>query len=402
VHATVLICTYNRERLLAETLECLAAVQPPADLRWEVLVVDNNSTDGTRHVVESRAGTYPVPLRYLFEGRQGKAHALNTGVASSQAQVVVFTDDDVRVAPEWLEAGVRPLLERNDIDYTGGPARPLWEVPPPHWLSGDPGRMWGPIAIVDYGPEEFIFEERRRIALGLNMAVRRAVIVRVGGFHVALERKGTSLMGQGQAEFFFRTRAAGVRGLYVPRMTLQHFVPAARLTRRYYRRWWYWKGVARAQMQEFHRVTELGLDLGNAPSIAGTPRFMWVNAARYGLAWLRATLSGDRVRQAETEFKLSYFLGFVRTRLRLRRARARNSGARGVQSGASAESDPSVPVATPGSEILVPMGRPPVLRDLSQGDAAAEDSQVPVPTQEVRPQHPAQQGHAAGTLPEPA
>jgi glycosyltransferase involved in cell wall biosynthesis len=402
VHATVLICTYNRERLLAEALDSLAAVQPRADLRWEVLVVDNNSTDATRQVVERRAGTYPVPLRYLFEGRQGKAHALNTGIASSHAQVVVFTDDDVRVAPEWLEAGVRPLLQRSDIDYTGGPARPRWEAPPPRWLSGDPGRMWGPIALVDYGPEEFIFEDRRRIALGVNMAVRRAVIDRVGGFHIALERKGTSLMGQGQAEFFFRTRAAGLRGLYIPRMTLEHFVPASRLTRRYYRRWWYWKGVARAQMQEFHPVTELGLDLGSLPSIAGTPRFMWVNAVRYGFGWLRATLSGDRVRQAETESKLSYFLGYVRTRLRLRRARTKNPGPRDAQSAASAEPDPAVAVSTPGSEILVPMGRPLVLRDLPQSDAAAKDSQIPIAAQEVGPQQPAQRGHAASKLPEPA
>src|SRR5688500_3240635 len=252
--ATVLICTFNRERLLVQTLDSLAAMEVPPDLRWEVLVVDNNSSDGTRDAVASRVAGYPAPLRYVFEGRQGKAHALNTGIGASAAEIIAFVDDDVRVSRDWLEAGVRPLMNRTDIDYTGGPAYPMWEVEPPDWLRGDPGRLWGPIALVDYVPAEFIFEERRRIPLGVNMAVRRSLVQRVGGFHVALERKGTSLMGQGQAEFFFRTRAAGAHGLYVPRMALDHFVPAGRMTRSYYRRWWYWKGVARALMQDLHPV----------------------------------------------------------------------------------------------------------------------------------------------------
>jgi glycosyltransferase involved in cell wall biosynthesis len=287
-------------------------------------VVDNNSTDGTRQVVDSRVSVFPAPLRYLFEGRQGKAYALNSGIGGAAGEVIAFVDDDVRIDRGWLEAGVRPLLERTDIDYTGGPARPIWEAPPPAWLSGDPGRLWGPIALVDYGATEFIFEERRRIPLGVNMAVRRSLIARVGGFHVAFERKGTSLMGQGQAEFFFRTRAAGVRGLYVPRMAVEHMVPASRMTRSYYRRWWYWKGVARALMQDLHPVTELGVDIRNARLIAGTPPFIWRSAARYAKAWLAATLSGNRVRRAEAEAKLAYYAGYIRTRTGQRAGRGRH------------------------------------------------------------------------------
>ena len=319
--ATVLICTFNRERLLAQTLDSLARVEAPPGVSWEALVVDNNSTDGTRGVVESRIAAFPAPLRYAFEGRQGKAHALNTGIAAATGHIIAFLDDDVRVDRQWLEAGIRPLIERRDIDYTGGPAHPMWEAPPPAWLSGDPGRLWGPIALVDYGPDEFIFEDRQRIPLGVNMAVRRSLIARVGGFHVAFERKGTSLMGQGQAEFFFRTRAAGVRGLYVPRMAVEHLVPASRMTRSYYRRWWYWKGVARALMQDLHPVTELGVDIRNARLIAGTPPFMWRSAARYVKAWLRAAVSGHRVGRVEAEAKLAYYAGYIRTRAAQRRGR---------------------------------------------------------------------------------
>lgn len=318
MHATVLICTFNRAGLLADTLRSLAGMQVDPQLQWDVLVVDNNSSDNTRAVTEQFAANFPAPVRWLFEGRQGKSHALNTGINAAAADVIVFTDDDVQVPPDWLEAGVRPLLERTDIDYTGGPVHPLWESQPPAWINGKRGILWGPIALVDYGPEPFIFEDRQRIAMGVNMAVRRSLINKVGGFHPDLERSGTSLMGQGQAEFFFRTRAAGARGLYLPGMKLNHHVPASRLTRQYYRRWWYWKGAARARMQALHPISELGLDLRTAPHIAGVPRFMWRSAVRNVIGWLSATARRDATRQAEHEMMLAYFAGYASNRGRKR------------------------------------------------------------------------------------
>src|SRR5579859_4314834 len=131
--ATVLICTYNRAERLGETLDSLACgrVDPVRPLRWNVIVVDNNSRDRTRAIVESRVAGYPVELVYLFEPAQGKSNALNTGLASTTAAIVVFTDDDVRVREGWLEAACRPLLDDPAIDYTGGPVFPIWERPRP-------------------------------------------------------------------------------------------------------------------------------------------------------------------------------------------------------------------------------------------------------------------------------
>jgi glycosyltransferase involved in cell wall biosynthesis len=315
---TVLICTYNRDRLLADTLDTLAAMQVEPSLRWEVIVVDNNSNDSTRQVTESRITSYPVPLRWIFEGRQGKAHALKTGIQASGAAIIAFTDDDVQVPRHWLAAAVAPLLARPDIEYTGGPVHPIWEAPPPAWIDGDPGVMWGPLALLDYGPDSFVFEDRYRIPLGVNMAARRTLIDRVGGFHPALERKGTSLMGQGQAEFFFRTRAAGARGLYVPDMVLRHHVPAARMRREYYRRWWFWKGIARARMQGLHAITELGVNLASVPQVARVPRFMWGSAVRDVSGLIKGIIGGSPARRAEHEMMLTYFAGYVADRWRNR------------------------------------------------------------------------------------
>lgn len=313
--ATVLICTYNRGDRLAETLDGLACSQinPHRPLAWNVIVVDNNSTDATRETVESRIAAFPVPLVYLFEPKQGKSNALNTGLAATDATVIVFTDDDVRVTPDWLDASCRTILEDPAIDYTGGPVLPIWERPSPRWLDMTRSDLWGTLAILDYGPTSFVFEDRRRVPLGANMAARRSLIQRVGGFDPALGRNGKSLLGQEQAEFFCRSRAIGARGLYVPEMSLYHHVPATRLTPSYFRRWWFWKGISKHRLEQRHPVTELGVDLSRVPKIAGVPRFMYGSALRDAAAWMSALALRDSTRRMRHEMMLCYFAGYVRS-----------------------------------------------------------------------------------------
>jgi glycosyltransferase involved in cell wall biosynthesis len=312
--AAVLICTYNRAPLLGDTLDSLARsrVDSAHPLRWNVIVVDNNSSDETREVVTSRIAAYPVELRYLFEPRQGKSNALNTGLAATKAALVVFTDDDVRVDPGWLDASCRPMIDDPSIDYTGGPVFPIWERPRPAWLDEARSDLWGTLAILDYGREPFVFEARQRVPLGANMAVRRALIDRIGGFDPKLGRTGRSLLGQEQAEFFCRSRAIGARGLYVPAMSLHHHVPAQRLTRTYFRRWWFWKGISKFRLEQRHPVTELGVDLSRVPKLAGVPRFMYGSAFRDGIGWLRALLRCDASGRMRHEMMLCYFAGYVR------------------------------------------------------------------------------------------
>jgi glycosyltransferase involved in cell wall biosynthesis len=308
IDATVLICTYDRAALLAETLDSLAA--HASRLRWDVLVVDNNSADKTRRIVEERARDFPVPLRYLFEPRQGKSYALNTGLAAIDARTVVFTDDDVRIQDGWLDAACAPLLA-GEADYTGGPVFPIWGAPRPTWLSAARADLWGTIAIIDYGPDPFVFEARRRIPIGANMAVTRDLLERIGGFNPALGRTGRSLLGQEQAEFFCRSRAVGARGQYVPAMAIEHHVPAGRLTRRYFRRWWFWKGIARVRLQQMQRVTELGIDLDTTPHVAGIPRFMIGCAARDSLRWLSALVRRDATARFRHEMMITFFAGYA-------------------------------------------------------------------------------------------
>ena len=115
----------------AETLASLAGLTTREP--WELIVVDNNSTDATPLVVAAAAARFPVPLRYIFEREQGRCAALNAGIRAARGEVIVTTDDDVRVEPNWLDTA-RDALGGLDCDYVGGKVLPVWSGTRPPWL----------------------------------------------------------------------------------------------------------------------------------------------------------------------------------------------------------------------------------------------------------------------------
>ena len=309
----VLIATYNRAERLGETLDVLARSSVPAGLSWEVIVVDNNSTDNTRDVVVSRQGSYPVTLRYLTEPRQGRSPALNTAMAATAAPFIVFSDDDVRVDPHWLVNAALAL--RAGWAYVGGPVRPIWETPPPRWLDMTRSDTWGTIAILDYGADRVSFEDRGRVPLGCNMAVRREVIDRAGDFRADLGRSnGKMVLGQEVPEWLVRVRLAGFTGLYEPAMVVDHHIPARRLTKEYHRRWWIGKGYSRAMFDAVQPITDQGVDLRAVPHLGAIPRFMYTDAVRDLLALAKAFLTRDIEECFRREIRLAYLYGYIKAR----------------------------------------------------------------------------------------
>jgi hypothetical protein len=265
--------------------------------------------------VASSSRTFPVPLRYEFEPIQGKSHALNRGIAAVATPIIIFGDDDQTFDERWVEEACAPLLSDPAVSYTGGPVLPSWQADAPAWLDTRFAELKAPLGLFDYGPHSFRFETRRVVPGGGNMAVRRELFGRIGGFRTELGRCGRSLLGQEQAEFFHRTRAEGVQGVYVPAMRAFHRVPAERLTRAYYRRWWYWKGVAQSRFHGMHQRTELGLDLTQVPHLARVPRFIFGSAVREAARWLRLAGRRDPSRFVH-ELRLMYALGYVADRQR--------------------------------------------------------------------------------------
>jgi glycosyltransferase involved in cell wall biosynthesis len=332
VKYSIVIATYNRAADLRGTLQSLAALQ--ADGPWEVLVVDNNSPDDTRDVVAEAARSFPVPLRYLFEKQQGRSPALNCGIAAAGGEIIVTTDDDVRVPPDWLNQAAAGL-ERMECDYVGGRVMPIWGGPRPAWLPDHGGKQWAVIALLDYGDAPLEFGNR--VPLGVNMAFRRTAFERAGGFDPHTGRRAGTLLGQEVREWCIRARKSGVRGFYIPELSLRHIIPANRLNKRYFRRWFYWRGISRALLYErsgldMEAPEQTTLDFATVPHLFGVPRYLFRKAVTTARKWVRATVRGDRIRAFDHELWLCFFAGICRQRFR--DSLARRSGVARVAPGA--------------------------------------------------------------------
>lgn len=307
---SVLICTYNRARLLRETLLALRAIELPPDCAVEVIVVDNNSTDNTNLVVEEAARDSHVPVIGLRETQQGKSFALNRGLAHATGDVIALTDDDVLPSKEWLTRIVRHFREQ-ELTFVFGKVLPRWgRVPPPELLTTRAQDIWGPLAIVDYGDVPTAYRPEhtgQRLPIGANLAFARSALLAIGGWRTDLGKVNNTLISGEDHEIFVRLRRHGLyAGFYDPAVSVRHYVPAARLTRRYFRQWFYWHGKTNALM-----LADLfpDLDLARVPSIAGVPRFLYRQAALQAWQYARRVGRADALGLLIEELKTLQYAG---------------------------------------------------------------------------------------------
>jgi GT2 family glycosyltransferase len=230
--ASIIVCTYNRAESLKDTLAALAKLEALSTREWEVVVVDNNSRDHTRQVVEEMQRTWPR-LRYVFEPEQGLSHARNRGIAESNGEIILFTDDDVMPESDWLETTLTGL-EKYHSDACGGYIAPIWETPPPAWLTE---RFYGFLAVRTDRTDDYPIESGSQAPFGANMAFRKAVFDKVGPFDTNRGRKGKVLASGEDGEMFERILAAGYKAVFLGQSRVHHKVEAFRLTKRYFRRW---------------------------------------------------------------------------------------------------------------------------------------------------------------------
>jgi glucosyl-dolichyl phosphate glucuronosyltransferase len=314
---SIIIPTYNRADELRETIRSIAMLEVAGE--WELLVVDNNSPDHTRQVVEQERASFPAVLRYLFEPEQGRYAALNAGIRAAIGRIVATTDDDARVESDWLtraSAGLDAL----GCDYVGGRVLPIWKGLPPAWLPNRPGRHWAVLALQDHGDKPLEFGVNGLPwPLGINTATKREAFEKIAPFDNRLGRKAGTLRNQAQREWHLRARAAGLRGFYVPDMTVHHVVEAERLKKEYFRRWYYWHGISRAIL-----FTKLGVDMdapdnsqldySKVPLIAGVPRHMYRTLLIHLKELVSARLRRDPVAAFEHELWVWFFAGIVKQR----------------------------------------------------------------------------------------
>jgi len=302
---TVAVCTWNRCGLLRATLEQMTHLrQPPGG--WELVVVDNNSTDQTAAVITSFESR--LPIRDVLEVQPGLSHARNRAVREAAGEYLVFTDDDVLVDPEWLVAYDAAFRAYPEAAQFGGPIEPWFEGTPPDWLTRVFDQVSPAYAAIDHGPTPVPLDDAH-LVFGANIAARMSVLTRYN-FDPKLGRTGTNMLSGEETTVFAAMRRDGFAGWWVPAARVRHFIPRERQNLKYLRRWhsgvgWY-QGMAPASPEEhslfsvpfwvWRQLVEYGTRYC-VDRVFGSPR-VWVRDMSYfASAWgyLRARRKASRV-----------------------------------------------------------------------------------------------------------
>jgi glycosyltransferase involved in cell wall biosynthesis len=256
VPLTVAICTHNRASYLALALQSLWVQTAPAS-DFQVLVVDNASTDATPTVVELARSARP-DIRYVREDKLGLSHARNRAIAETFTPCIAFLDDDAIAAPAWVERLVHCFTQVTPRPAAvGGPIHPIWEAPRPPWLADC---LLGYLTVLERRGSSHLDLGKQPI-FGANMAFDRQALVDVGGFSTALGRIGDRLLSGEEMLLLRQLHARGACGNYDEEASVRHHVAASRLTKDWFYRRIYWDGMSTAlvniELQRLHGARRL-------------------------------------------------------------------------------------------------------------------------------------------------
>jgi len=237
--ASVIVCTRNRAELLSRCLDSVRA-QTMDQADYELIVVDNGSTDGTPDVIRRFEGAFRN-FKGIDEPLTGLSYARNTGARAAEGAIVAFLDDDAEAEPDWLAELTRPFRQ---LPYSplavGGLNLPKWELPRPGWLHED---LATSLMGRDHGREPKTLPPNQYI-IGCSMAYRRSELIELGLFNVAFGFSGNKMIMNEETELLDRLRLAGGAVYYNPAARIRHFVPAGRLRKSHFYRRFFWRGVS--------------------------------------------------------------------------------------------------------------------------------------------------------------
>lgn len=221
---SVVVCTYNRANLLATVLQSLCE-QSIETSECEVIVVDNNSNDNTREVVDEFCRCF-THVRYCFEPQQGLSYARNRGWQEARGKYVGYTDDDCKVPRQWL-AVAKEIIEQVSPDVFGGPHYAFYKTAKPRWFKDS------------YGSHELGKEARslrkNEYLDGMNIFFRRSLLECLGGFDISLGMSGTTIAYGEETALLKQLRAAKPSQVvyFDPRLYVYHLVRPQKMSIRW-------------------------------------------------------------------------------------------------------------------------------------------------------------------------
>ena len=224
---SIIVCTYNRDAYIFNTLECVAKNDFSVN-DYELVVVNNNSSDKTKQECIRFQESYPkTNFLYIEEQQQGLSYARNRGIKESHGDFLVFIDDDAYVSRDYLKNLRNSLNVHTDIFAFGGKIEPLYETgKEPAWMSP---RLIPLVSAIDLGNEIQAFS-KKSYPIGANMGFRRACVEQVGMFSTFLGRNKKNLIGGEEKDFFERVRESKMGIYYLPDVCVKHVIPEYRTT----------------------------------------------------------------------------------------------------------------------------------------------------------------------------
>jgi glycosyltransferase involved in cell wall biosynthesis len=230
---SIIVCTYNRADYLYDALESIASNDFPRN-DYEIILVNNNSTDNTEEKCKLFAANFPeVNFRYFTENKQGLSFARNKGIAESKGDFLVFLDDDVVVKPDYLRNLKSNLDNTPDMMAFGGKITPRFEAGhPPKWLN----RWMYSLISATNRPDKTRKYGKRKYPIGANMGFKRQCLEKSGYFNTELGRTGNILLGGEEKDIFLKIKGLGMDIYYFPDVEIEHIIPESRTTEEYIER----------------------------------------------------------------------------------------------------------------------------------------------------------------------
>jgi glycosyltransferase involved in cell wall biosynthesis len=292
---TVALCTHNRVERLKTTLRAMRTLRRP-NAEWELLIIDNASTDGTAaYLAQAEWRPEPVPVRTVREPRLGIAHARNRAVADARGEYVLFIDDDETPHEEWLRQHETAIVQHRP-DAAGGPIEVrLTGGERPKWLQPE---LMGFLGQLDHGPQgRLLTDETTPIFTG-NAAFRRAVFDRLGAFDKSLGRRGAANYGGEDIELYERLIRAGCKVLWVPEALIYHRIEAPKLRRGYFLDLHFRSGRTEGARRRGQR--------SRLP-----PRYLYPQLLRAAGKAIGVRIQAGAAASLRSEMNVAYFLGFL-------------------------------------------------------------------------------------------
>ncbi len=227
---SIVICSYNRAQYIGDALDSLYK-QTTSLSDFEILLVDNNSTDGTPEVYKSWREIHPEGnFQYLTEHQQGASFARNTGAAHAQSDWLCFMDDDAVAFPDFVANIIKHTQEKPTIVGFGGKIIPKYIPEKPVWMSYYVSSLVGNF---DYSPVPCAFK-KGKYPLESNMVIKKSVFDQIGGFNTTLPGvMGTLRIGGEGKELFYKVIGLGEEINYDPNIIVYHVVETNKLTKEY-------------------------------------------------------------------------------------------------------------------------------------------------------------------------